>query len=62
VLRRFPYLVVFRVTTAGGEVIAIAPGCRRQGIGEIEWSEQVAFFSGVIPAAYADNDIDDKTK
>ncbi|MFZ0589948.1 MAG: type II toxin-antitoxin system RelE/ParE family toxin [Bryobacteraceae bacterium] len=31
VLRRFPYLVIFRVTTAGVEVIGVAHGHRRPG-------------------------------
>mgnify|MGYP002402846407 CR=1 FL=1 len=37
VLRRFPYLVVFRVTTAAVEVIAIAHGYRRPGY----WRDRV---------------------
>ena len=32
VLRRFPYLVIFRVTTPAVEVIAVAHGHRRPGL------------------------------
>ena len=37
VLRRFPYLIVFRETTAGVEIIAVAHGRRRPGY----WRDRV---------------------
>ena len=37
VLSRFPYLIVFRVTTVGVEVIAVAHGHRRPGY----WRDRV---------------------
>ncbi len=37
VLRRFPFLIIFRVTATGAEVIAVAHGHRRPGY----WQDRV---------------------
>jgi hypothetical protein len=37
VLRRFPFLLVFRITDVGVEIIAVAHGCRRPGY----WRDRV---------------------